>query len=270
MQNNEINKLNNQEISKQVENSIELLILYRSIYIIKQKFSLFKERIKNIYNKYNIYNSNLKFKTNITIYQINISDFAQVTDEVLQDLNLLLIKYINPKDIFISKKIIKEILNWLLNENNNGNDLIKNYNIKFFNKKIKPYIEEDIDYENFENLINGIKEDNNVNNMDKDIHKNLSNYEYKILTEYDRKGNIINKYKTKLLEENGEIDEDGITEVIDIKNENKYLKNNNKIVNKELSIKMSNLSNSKNSLKKNDNSCNFILIESRIPSINIS
>ena len=273
MRNNEINKLNNQEISKQVENSIELLILYRSIYIIKQKFSLFKERIKNIYNKYNIYNSNLKFKTNITIYQINISDFAQVTDEVLQDLNLLLIKYINPKDIFISKvliekkreetkKIIKEILNWLLNENNNGNDLIKNYNIKFFNKKIKPYIEEDIDYENFENMINGIKEDNNVNNMDKDIHKNLSNYEYKILTEYDRKGNIINKYKTKLLEENGEIDEDGITEVIDIKNENKYLKNNNKIVNKELSIKMSNLSNSKNSLKKNDNSCNFILIES--------
>ena len=107
MRNNEINKLNNQEISKQVENSIELLILYRSIYIIKQKFSLFKERIKNIYNKYNIYNSNLKFKTNITIYQINISDFAQVTDEVLQDLNLLLIKYINPKDIFISKVLIE-------------------------------------------------------------------------------------------------------------------------------------------------------------------
>ena len=38
MQKNE----NSQEISKEVENSLELLILYRSLYIIKQKFSLFK------------------------------------------------------------------------------------------------------------------------------------------------------------------------------------------------------------------------------------
>ena len=62
MQKNEIKNINNQdnnEISKQVENSLELLILYRSIYIIKQKFSLFKERIKNIYQQYNIYKDNI-------------------------------------------------------------------------------------------------------------------------------------------------------------------------------------------------------------------
>ena len=123
MQKNE----NSQEISKEVENSLELLILYRSLYIIKQKFSLFKERIKNIYKNYNIYKDNIKLKTNIAIYQIKIGDFVKVVDEVLQDINLLIIKYQNPKDIFFSKillekkreetkLIINEILNWLLSE----------------------------------------------------------------------------------------------------------------------------------------------------------
>ena len=46
--------INNPEISKQIESSIQLLILYRSLYIIKEKFGLFKERIKKIYEKYNI------------------------------------------------------------------------------------------------------------------------------------------------------------------------------------------------------------------------
>ena len=225
MQKNEKNNIDNnnsQEISKQVENSLELLILYRSIYIIKQKFSLFKERIKNIYQKYNTYNSNIKFKTNTKIYQIHIKNFVEVTDEVLQDLNLLIIKYLNPKDIFLSriliekkreetKKIIKEILNWLLNDNNNGKDLIRNYNINFFNKKIKPYIEEDINYENFENMMD-IKQ----NDISEDMTRNWSIYDYKIIGEYDRRGNVINKYKTKILEENGEINEEGITEIINL------------------------------------------------------
>ena len=105
---NNINKQDNNDMSKQVENSLELLILYRSIYIIKQKFSLFKERIKNIYQQYNIYKNNIKLKTNIKIYQISIKNFVKVTDEVLQDLNLLLIKYLNPKDIFLSKILIEK------------------------------------------------------------------------------------------------------------------------------------------------------------------
>ena len=105
---NNINNTNEQEISKQVENSMELLILYRSIYILKQKFSLFKERIQKIYSKFNSYKEEFKFQTNIKIYQINIKNFVEVTDEVLQDLNLLLIKYINPKDIFLSKILIEK------------------------------------------------------------------------------------------------------------------------------------------------------------------
>ena len=270
MQKNEkknIDNQNNQEISQQVENSIKLLILYRSIYIIKQKFSLFKERIRNIYQKYNIFNSNLKFKTDIQIYQIHIKNFVKVTDEVLQDLNLLLIKYSNPKDIFLSKiliekkreetkKIIKEILNWLLNGNNNGNDLIRNYNINFFNKKIKPYLEEDMNYENFENMIN-IKE----NNISEDMTRNWSKYDYKILAEYDRRGNVINKYKTKLLEENGEVDEEGITEIIDLNRESKNNGSGKTIINKEMSININDISNSKNNSKKPESS-KFIFIES--------
>ena len=270
MQKNEKNNIDNQnsqEISKQVENSLKLLILYRSIYIIKQKFSLFKERIRNIYQKYNIYNNNLKFRTDLKIYQIHIKNFVKVTDEVLQDLNLLLIKYSNPKDIFLSKiliekkreetkKIIKEILNWLLNDNNNGNDLIRNYNINFFNKKIKPYLEEDMNYENFENMID-IKE----NDISEDMTRNWSKYEYKILAEYDRRGNVINKYKTKLLEENGEVDEEGITEIIDLNRESKNNGSGKAILNKEMSININDISNSKNNSKKPESS-KFIFIES--------
>ena len=270
MQKNEKNNIDNnnsQEISKQVENSLELLILYRSIYIIKQKFSLFKERIKNIYQKYNTYNSNIKFKTNTKIYQIHIKNFVEVTDEVLQDLNLLIIKYLNPKDIFLSriliekkreetKKIIKEILNWLLNDNNNGKDLIRNYNINFFNKKIKPYIEKDINYENFENMMD-IKQ----NDISEDMTRNWSIYDYKIIGEYDRRGNVINKYKTKILEENGEINEEGITEIINLNKESRNYENDKPGLNKEMSININDISNSKNNSKKSDSS-KFIFIES--------
>ena len=270
MQKNEKNNIDNnnsQDISKQVENSLELLILYRSIYIIKQKFSLFKERIKNIYQKYNTYNSNIKFKTNTKIYQIHIKNFVEVTDEVLQDLNLLIIKYLNPKDIFLSriliekkreetKKIIKEILNWLLNDNNNGKDLIRNYNINFFNKKIKPYIEEDINYENFENMMD-IKQ----NDISEDMTRNWSIYDYKIIGEYDRRGNVINKYKTKILEENGEINEEGITEIINLNKESRNYENDKPGLNKEMSININDISNSKNNSKKPDSS-KFIFIES--------
>ena len=264
---NNINNTNEQEISKQVENSMELLILYRSIYILKQKFSLFKERIQKIYSKFNSYKEEFKFQTNIKIYQINIKNFVEVTDEVLQDLNLLLIKYINPKDIFLSKiliekkrdemkLIIKEILNWLWNENNNGNNLIKNYNIKFFNKKIKPYLNQDIEYENFV-YANNTKNDNKK----EDVQINWSESEYKILTEYDRKGRVIHKYKTKLLEENEDIDDEVITELIQNINENKNNKNdNNNKLNKEMSININEENNYENNLNKSDSN-NYIFIE---------
>ena len=52
------------------------------------------------------------------------------------------------------KQIIKKILKWLLKKNKKGNNLIKNYNIKFFNKKIKPFLKQDIAFDKFQNSIN--------------------------------------------------------------------------------------------------------------------
>ena len=88
-----------------------------------------------------------------------------------------------------------------------------------------------------------------------------SKYDYKILAEYDRRGNVINKYKTKLLEENGEVDEEGITEIIDLNSESKNNGSGKTIINKEMSININDISNSKNNSKKPESS-KFIFIES--------
>ena len=263
--------INKQEISKQIENSLELLILYRSLYIIKQKFSLFKERVKSIYDKYNIYKNNLKLNTDIKIYQINKKDFIQVTEEVLKDLNLIIIKYSNPKDIFLSKvilekkknetiPIIQEILNWLT-KNNNGKFSIKSYNKIFFNKKIKPFIQNIKDFENIKTESN-TEEQKNEENLD--VRQNLSKKTYIQIIEYNRKGKIINGYKSKILDEDEESGEP-VIETIDI---NKIINNNNLIQNKELSINLNNTNVSNNINKSNNNNGNniinndFIFIES--------
>ena len=113
-----------------------------------------------------------------------------------------------------------------------------------------------MNYENFENMID-IKE----NDISEDMTRNWSKYDYKILAEYDRRGNVINKYKTKLLEENGEVDEEGITEIIDLNRESKKNGSDRTVLNKEMSININDISNSKNNSKKHESS-KFIFIES--------
>ena len=257
--------IDKQEISKQIENSLELLILYRSLYIIKQKFSLFKERIKNIYDKYNIYQNNFKLNTDIKIYQINKKDFVQVTDEVLKDLNLILINYSNPKDIFLSKviqdqkikeniSIIQEILNWLTNNtnNNNGKNTFKNYNKIFFNKKIKPFIQNIKELENINTESNIDGQKNELENSD--FQQNFSQKTYVQVMEYDRRGHLINAFKSKICDENEETGEATI-ETIDI---NKIQKNENKVTNKELSVLLNGIDEFNGINKSNSNNNNFI------------
>ena len=206
---NKEEKINNEEISKEVENSIELLILYRSLYIIKQKFGLFKERINSIYDKYNIYKNNYKLDGDIKIYQIDKKDFVQVTEEVLKNLNLLIIKYFNPKDIFLSKvlleqkikeiiPIIQEILKWLTN-NKNGKYSFKNYNKIFFNKKIKPFIQNFNEFYNINTESNIEEEKKEVENSD--FSQNFSKKTYIKVIEYNRRGHIINEFKSKIEDE---------------------------------------------------------------------
>ena len=262
MMNKNDEKTNKQEISKQIENSLELLVLYRSLYIIKQKFSLFKERIKNIYDKYNRYKNNLKLNTDIKIYQVNKKDFIQITNEVLKDLNLIIIKYSNPKDIFLSKlilekkmnetiPIIQEILNWLTN-NNNGKFSIKSYNKIFFNKKIKPYIQNIQDFENLKTESNIEEQKNETENLD--VKQNLSKKTYIQIIEYNRKGKIINAYKSKIMDE----DEESVEPVIETIDINKIVNNDNLIQNKELSINLNNINESNKINKTNNNSYNII------------
>ena len=262
MMNKNDEKTNKQEISKQIENSLELLVLYRSLYIIKQKFSLFKERIKNIYDKYNRYKNNLKLNTDIKIYQVNKKDFIQITNEVLKDLNLIIIKYSNPKDIFLSKlilekkmnetiPIIQEILNWLTN-NNNGKFSIKSYNKIFFNKKIKPYIQNIQDFENLKTESNIEEQKNETENLD--VKQNLSKKTYIQIIEYNRKGKIINAYKSKIMDE----DEESVEPVIETIEINKIVNNDNLIQNKELSINLNNINESNKINKTNNNSYNII------------
>ena len=199
---NKEEKINNEEISKEVENSIELLILYRSLYIIKQKFGLFKERINSIYDKYNIYKNNYKFDGDIKIYQIDKKDFVQVTEEVLKDINLIIIKYLNPKDIFLSKvllekkiketiPIIQEILNWLTN-NNNGKYSFKNYNKIFFNKKIKPFIQNINEFDIIITESNANADEQKKEAENSDFRQNFSKKAYLKVIEYNRKGHKIN------------------------------------------------------------------------------
>ena len=271
MKKNEENT-NNQEISKQIESSLETLILYRSLYIIKQKFGLFKERIKNIYDKYNIYKDNYKLKTDIKIYQIDKNNFIQVTDEVLKDLNILIIKYSNPKDIFLSKvilenkiketfSIIQEILNWLIN-NNKGKFSIKYYNKIFFNKKIKQFLQEgEIDNINTETNIEEHK--NETAKEDTNQNQYVTNRTFVKVIEYNRRGKIITAFKSKILDED-EQSEEGVIETIDI---NKIVEHNDdKITNKELSINLNNVNESKNTNKSYNskiiNNNDFIFIES--------
>ena len=281
--------LSSQEISKQIENSLETLILCRSIYIIKQKFSFYKERIKSIYDKYNIYKGNYKLNTEMKIYQINKKDFVQVTEEVLKDLNLLIIKYLNPKDIFLTKVVIEEkmketmpilqeILNWLLN-NNNDEFSFKYYNNVFFNKKIKPFIlegENGIDDENIkeeenEQNINYKKNNNNDNyfsNNNNDISEKKENLNpneggdfgqifvkktFVKVVEYNRRGYRINESKSKIEddeEDSGEVE----IETINVNNLPKNNENNNNIMtNKELSINLNNINESTQSQNDNNN-----------------
>ena len=249
---NKEEKINNEEISKEVENSIELLILYRSLYIIKQKFGLFKERINSIYDKYNIYKNNYKLDGDIKIYQIDKKDFVQVTEEVLKDINLIIIKYLNPKDIFLSKvllekkiketiPIIQEILNWLTN-NNNGKYSFKNYNKIFFNKKIKPFIQNINEFDIIITESNANADEQKKEAENSDFRQNFSKKDYLKVIEYNRRGHKINEFKSKIEDEDKGSGE-AIIETIDTNknnDKNNVNESNNNNIKKKNSIKINN------------------------------
>ena len=172
-----------ENFNKIKQDSILLELLYRSLYILKSKFSKYKKDITSIYLKYYPNPTNTK---NFPI--INIFSFFPLLQEIFDQIKITIPRLNDINTIFnydISKfdKNSKEHLELIklieknLVENNKKN--IEKYNKKFYTKKIEPIVNYFIQKGNNDDLT-----------------------EIKSIVEYDRKGRIINNFG-KLLEQIG-------------------------------------------------------------------
>ena len=216
MKNDDIitNKLDQENyICEELKKSIETLILYRSLYILKKKFELGKETIRRIYNSFNLDpNENVE---KYCSYQVSIDNFIIIAKTVFEKCNILLIILNNPKDILLSNlflnvnkkmdemnSIFREIKEYIINDKN---PLVQKYNILYYEKKIKTKMIKDIVE---------IKQNKKEKKMKlkKEKEKEIKNELYKEeeiqrkLVEYNRKGKVIKIYnennKEKIKEEN--------------------------------------------------------------------
>ena len=208
-------KIQNKEIymCDELKKSIDTLILYRSLYILKKKFSSKKEIIKRIYNSFNLDpNENVE---KYSSYQISIDNFEIVAKTIFEKSNILLTIVDNPKDILLSniflnlnKKveemtaIFKEIKEYILDEKNS---LVKKYNSLFYEKKIKDKMIKDIiekkqtqsekklDLKNEINETISSEEKKEINESEEKQEEVEIEIQRKI-AEYNRKGKVIKTY----------------------------------------------------------------------------
>ena len=182
--------INNQnkfeQIIKNMEESIQSLILFRSLYLIKKKFDKYKSNINKIYQDFNINKS--KRIDALGSFQIDINLLDKILLLVLKEINLFILELSSPKDIFlsyflISNKKLEEmelIINNMKKEIIEKN-LVEKYNKIFYDKKIKPLFEK-------KNTENNLNEEDNEEAKEEEIY-NI------IITEYNRKGKIIKNYE---------------------------------------------------------------------------
>ena len=214
-QNTEKNKNKENDICEELKKSIDTLILYRSLYILKKKFSSKKEIIKRIYNSFNLdQNENVE---KYSSYQVSIDNFEIVAKTIFEKSNILLTIVNNPKDILLSniflnlnKKIeemtgiFKEIKEYIIDTKNS---LVKKYNTLFYEKKIKDKIIKDIiEKKQNQNEKKSPELKNNVNEEisssegkkeGNEMEENQEEVEVEIqkkIAEYNRKGKIIKTY----------------------------------------------------------------------------
>ena len=249
------NKSNKEiDICEEIKKSIESIILYRSLYILKKKIDLNKPKIRTLYNTFNIdKNSNV---IQYNSYQVNIENFVIISETIFKECNILLTTLSNPKDIFLSNlflninqkisemnAILNEIKNYITDENNS---LIKKYNNLFYEKKIKPFIvknilekkknkivhntdkihkEENIEQNNNLNdkELSGINEYGNKENEDNNINKVEDEEIQKDIVEYNRKGKIIRTYSRMV--------NDNLTLSINKEKEKNEKRKNNRMMN---------------------------------------
>ena len=168
--------------------SIRLEILYRSLYILKKKFEKYKKDIKSIYLKYYSEKNNSKDLDQGNFPIMKVVNFFPLLQDIFEKIKITIPRINDINSIFnydISKfdKNSKEHLEsiQLMEKSlfaNNKKELIK-YNNKFYTKKIAPIADYFLRKGNGDDLT-----------------------EVKCITEYDRKGRIINKFG-KLLEDIG-------------------------------------------------------------------
>ena len=183
---NSINDNKKENLNKIKLDSIHLEILYRSLYILKKKFEKYKNEIKSIYTKY--YPEQNKSLTQSDFPIIKIVNFFPLLQEIFEKIKITIPRLTDIKTLFnydISKfdKNSKEHLESIkLMEKNlflNNKKNLEKYNKIFYSKKIEPIVDYFIRRGNGNDLT-----------------------EIKCITEYDRKGRVINTFN-KLLENIG-------------------------------------------------------------------
>ncbi len=157
------------------EDSLEIVTIYRSLYILKKKFEKYKDEISKIYTKYFIKDKKTIFD-NICCKIIKISSFKSLLEEICNIINITITKISTPKELFILDLMNQKKQNEKLKDSIDQifyfiTDKLNTYNDIFYNKKIKPSIEL--------NTIESINDDFT---------------DYYPLAEYDKKGRLIFYY----------------------------------------------------------------------------
>ena len=235
-----INKNNKYEkIISNMEESIESMILFRSLYLIKKKFEIYKSNINKIYLDYNINKS--KRIDALGSYQIDINFFDNVLFSILKETNLFILEISSPKDIFLSyflitsqkaehmNLIIQNIKNELIQKNLNSK-----YNKIFYDKKIKPLFNTKVKINiEIEQTENNFDEENN--NISEEII-----IKEKIIVEYNKKGKIIKTFDELLTENEKNINDMKNKQLENNKNEIEKIENNINIINSNDNLKKNN------------------------------
>ena len=252
---NNSNNLNNkeEEIISIEKNNINMLILCRSLYILKKKFEKNKDIINKIYLKYQNENNNNNNLLTIPLEYLNevINDIMNISE-----FNIIVYKEFNDlitADLLNNENIIKKILILL---NTFINEKVDYYNDLYLKKRKteEKFINEKNNMNNNndnEKLIN--KEEINENNKN---NENIENDEEKILKKEEEKNDKneeknLNEQNDKDLENNKEnnneqIENEKNDDKIDKKNENE--KNNTENIKKEINLNLK-----ENSLNINNN-----------------
>ena len=163
-------------------NSFDVMILYRSLYILKRKFEMYKETIYSIYKKYETIQKSI---TNVQV-KVSIDNFENILTEIFATVNSIIITISSPKDAITSNLVVTEdkrnqmtrIIHQIYLF---AKDKIDKYNHLFYEKKIKVMTDQ---------ALRKAKETAEIEDM--------TSFP---MVEYDKKGNIVKTYN-QLLNDN--------------------------------------------------------------------